>query len=342
MVTAAIVSLSSGCHCPPGPELPAAVGQSSLIPTVPGVPMYHAATVAPLVGGDVLAAFYAGTEERHPDVAIYFSRYNRVARAWSRPEVLVDNPGISEGNPVLGRAPDGRLWLFYVTLPERSWAVARMFSRASSDEGTTWSRPREMFFVPGWIPRNPPIALASGEWLLPFYDDARHASLFSLSPDGGATWTDPQVVSSAGRCIQPAVVERENGSLMALMRTSGPPHVLLRSESADGGHTWSAPAPTTLPNPDSAAALLRLASGSVLLAYNPTECRRTPLALALSDDGGETFPVEVALESSEGEYSYPAMVQDAEGVIHVVYTWNRRAIKHMAITEADLRATAGA
>ena len=79
------------------------VGQSSLIPTVTGAPMYHAATLAPLVGGDVLAAFCAGTAERDPDVGIYYSRFNRVARAWSRPEVLVDNPGVSEGNPVLGR-----------------------------------------------------------------------------------------------------------------------------------------------------------------------------------------------------------------------------------------------
>ncbi len=197
-----------------------------------------------------------------------------------------------------------------------------------------------MFFVPGWIPRNPPIALSSGEWLFPFYDDERHASLFSLSPDSGATWSDPQAVSAQGRCIQPTVIERADGSLVALMRTTGPPHWLLRSTSTDGGRTWSAAATTTLPNPDSAAALVRLASGAVLLAYNPTECRRTPLALALSDDEGETFPHEVALESTEGEYSYPAVAQDAEGIIHVVYTWDRRAIKHVALTEADLRAAA--
>jgi len=255
---------------------------------------------------------------------------------------LVDNPGISEGNPVLGRAPDGRLWLFYVTLPERSWSVARMFSRFSSDEGATWSRPREMFFIPGWIPRNPPIVLSSGDWLLPFYDSARHASLFSLSPDDGSTWTDPCVLSARGRCIQPTVIERADGSLVALMRTTDPPHWLLRSTSTDGGHSWTEPTPTTLPNPDSAAALLRLASGAVLLAYNPSQCRRTPLALALSDDEGDTFPVEVALESGEGEFSYPAMAQDAEGVIHVVYTWDRKAIKHVTVTEADLRAAAGA
>lgn len=117
------------------------------------------------------------------------------------------------------------------------------------------------------------------------------------------------------------------------MRCGAPPANLWRSRSSDYGRTWSPPEQTDLPNPNAGTDLVGLASGRIALVYNDSPKERTPLTVALSDDGGESFPAKRDLEDAPGEYSYPAVIQARDGRIHVTYTYRRETIKHVSVTE---------
>jgi predicted neuraminidase len=90
-----------------------------------------------------------------------------------------------------------------------------------------------------------------------------------------------------------------------------------------------------LPNPNSGIDAVTLKDGRQVVVYNHTSKGRTPLNVAVSSDGKKWEPA-VVLESEAGEYSYPAVIQSADGLIHATYTWNRRRIKHVSIAPAAL------
>jgi predicted neuraminidase len=108
--------------------------------------------------------------------------------------------------------------------------------------------------------------------------------------------------------------------------------VITSCRSEDGVH-WSRMQPLDLPNPDSGIDAVMLADGRVLLVYYHSRRYRTPLNLALFDDGQRWLPSRV-LEDGQGEYSYPAVIQGADGRVHITYTWQRRRIRHVEL-EAD-------
>ena len=95
--------------------------------------------------------------------------------------------------------------------------------------------------------------------------------------------------------------------------------------------------PTDLPNPSAGIDGLRLRDGRFLLVYNPTTRGRRRLAVAVSDDG-RRWRRAVALENApDGEYSYPAMIQAADGLVHVTYTWRRQRIRHVVFDPSQIQ-----
>ena len=92
---------------------------------------------------------------------------------------------------------------------------------------------------------------------------------------------------------------------------------------------------TDLPNPNSGTDAVTLADGRQLLVYNPTTKGRTPLAVAISVDG-KAWKDALTLEDQPGEYSYPAVIQAADGKVHVTYTWKRTRIRHVVIDPKSL------
>lgn len=300
-------------------------------------PMAHASTLTELPNGDLLCAFYAGAHETSPDQAIFVVHAQKRPDGkweWAAPKKLIDTPNKADGNPVLFTSPDGVVWLFFVTLQGTGWSSSLLFATKSSDGGKTWSEPQLLSAVQGTMPRTKPLVLSDGAWLLPLYDEVRWRPVFWRSEDGGQTWKE-FVVQTHIRLIQPAVVELSEGKLLAYCRSAA--GRIFRLVSEDGGKHWSSPEPINFPNPNSAVDLVRLTDGGLVLAFNDSVDKRTPLSVAYSPDESERWLFIRDLETGEGEFSYPCLLATSDGFVHCVYTYRRKTIRHAVLDKAWLR-----
>ncbi len=189
----------------------------------------------------------------------------------------------------------------------------------------------------GWQPRCKPTQLPSGRILLPLYTDTFSISLMAITDDGGASWHASKPLLGFGN-IQPTVLRRNDGTLVAYMRENGPRKKIRVCESTDDGESWGRVGVCDLPNPGAGVDGLRLASGKWLLVYNDTPEGRNRLAVSLSSDEGRTWSVTRRLEDHPtGSYHYPAVTQAADGQIHIVYSYfveGGKSMKHAAISES--------
>jgi len=309
--------------------------QRFIYDALPGRPSCHCAMGIELPDRSLLATFYAGTQEGHRDVAVLTARLRPGAEAWDAPQVVSDTPGKPEGNSVLIPAPGGRVHLFYAVIQGNGWSAARLYVTYSDDLGETWSEACDAGLPVGWLVRNKAITLRTGPVLFPIYDEDDWTGLCLISDDGGANWrpSGRMATPDDSGCIQPTLIERENGSIIALLRTGGQGGAIWRSVSDDGGETWSECVATGLPNPNSGIDALRLADGRVVVIYNHTTSGRTPLNLAISEDEGDTWRPGPVLEDEPGEYSYPAIWQTSDGRVQALYTWRRERIRHVSLDE---------
>ena len=306
-------------------------------------PECHASTIVQT--GDVLvAAWFGGTHERHEDVGIWVSRNE--GAGWSTP-VEVAN-GVQHNrkryptwNPVLFQPRDGPLLLFYKAGPSPStwWGMLT----TSDDQGHTWSLPRRLpEDILGPV-RNKPIQLPGGDLLCP--SSSEHDGWrvhFERTSDLGVTWEHIGPINDGTRfgAIQPSLLVYDDGRIQALNRSRQ--GKVVETWSSDGGRTWSVLAETMLPNPNAGLDGVTLADGRQLLVYNHTTKEegkwggpRSPLNVAVSDDG-RTWQAALVLEDEPGEYSYPAVIQTADGLVHVTYTWKRARIKHVVLDPSKL------
>lgn len=181
--------------------------------------------------------------------------------------------------------------------------------------------------------KNKPIVLSNGDILLPIYDERDWSSLMMISSDEGKTWKMYGKISTYTGNIQPAVVELPDKRLLAYMRTGGPGGYIWKSYSMNFGRNWSKAELTSFRNPNSGIDLIKLKSGRLLLAFNDSKNRRTPLNIAMTKDEYESWSYMKIIESSEGEYSYPSLLQTSDNKIHLVYTNRRINIKHAVFDE---------
>jgi len=237
---------------------------------------------------------------------------------WSWMEVLHVTPGVEFVDAVLADcdAAEARL----NELPEHEQtSLAYLKARREHAQDKFYRRL-------GWMPRAKATVLSDGRIVLPLYSDGFDFSLMALSDDHGATWHCSLPLISFGG-VQPSVVERRDGTLVAFMRDNGPPpYRIMRSVSPDRGETWSRVEDTDIPNPGSGLEAIRLASGHWLMVCNDTEQGRHRLAAMLSEDEGNTWPHPRYLENDppgKGSYSYPSAIQAQDGTIHVSYSCHK-------------------
>ncbi len=306
-------------------------------------PSVHASTIAESKDG-LVAAWFGGTREGASDVGIWLSR--QLNGKWTPPVELgtgvqPDGTRYPTWNPVLFELRPGELTLFYKVgpSPRAWWGMAR----TSKDNGRTWSEARRLpegFLGPV---KNKPVRLSDGTILAPSSTESPETPSswrvhFERSRDGGATWEIVRPSSSAGTppidAIQPSILIHADGRLQAIGRTrSGR---VFETWSGDRGQTWSAVGLIALPNPSAGTDAMTLKDGRHLLVYNHTPKGRTPLNVAMSRDGTTWQGVHV-LETEPGEYSYPAVIQTSDGLVHITYTWKRERIKHVVIDPTTLK-----
>ncbi len=193
----------------------------------------------------------------------------------------------------------------------------------------------------GWQPRCKPTVLPSGRILLPLYTDTFSISIMAISDDDGQTWYASKPLIGFGN-IQPSVLRRDDGTLVAYMRENGLSQHVRVSESKDDGLTWGPVFSSPLPNPGSGLDAVRLANGHWLLVYNDTTDGRHSLAVSISADEGKTWAWTRHLENNQaGRYHYPAVIQGADGTIHAVYSHfvaEGKSMKHAAFDEEWVKA----
>jgi len=197
----------------------------------------------------------------------------------------------------------------------------------------------------GWMPRTHALRLPGGRILLPLYSDTYSVGLVAISDDDGATWRAGDPIVSLGG-VQPSLVRRKDGTIAAYMRDNGPPpQRAIVAESRDGGVSWSQGVDSDIPNPGSSLEVVALRDGSWLMVLNDTENGRARLSAWLSTDEGRTWPRRRAIEDTPGgSFSYPSVIQTADGLVHVSYSYvepapatggrRREAIRHVMLDPA--------
>ncbi len=190
----------------------------------------------------------------------------------------------------------------------------------------------------GWMPRTHPLELPSGRVLVPLYSDGYSFSIIAITDDGGATWTASEPIIGPG-AVQPSLVRKKDGSIVAYMRDNGPaPKRVMTSESKDNGQTWSPAVDTDILNSGTSVEAIALRDGAWLMVNNDTEKGRNALAVTLSDDEGRTWKWKRYLEREDtGSFHYPSVIQARDGSIHVTYSYfvsGGKSVKHARFNTA--------
>jgi predicted neuraminidase len=352
----------------------------------------HASNIYPLINGDLLCTWFAGTQEGMSDISVYLSRLEKGSDRWSDPVKLTDDPLRSEQNPTLFQLPDGRLWLFHTAQKSGHQDQSEVRALLSHDNGVSWKRIPEWFDTRGIFVRQSILVLKDSGWLLPiFYCKTKEGKKWSgdydysavkITHDEGKSWEEIIVPDSLG-CVHMNVNRIADGSLLSLFRSRWADWIY-ESRSYDEGKTWTKPVPTTLPNNNSSIQFTILKNGHLALVFNnmsasknserrlslyddiedsdsgsepevpdnPDERKafwgapRAPMTIAISTDGGKTWPYMKDLDIGDGycmtnnskeqlnrEYSYPSIKQTDDGMIHVTYTYYRQRIKYCRFAE---------
>jgi predicted neuraminidase len=309
----------------PGPEYGADERKYQGIPGIERAP-----------GGRLWAVFYAGK--------VHEDRYNYVCcvtsgddgKTWSDLKFVIDPDGdgpLRTSDPCPWLDPDGRLWLFFWMNGGGDTQLFAMHTDNPDDENATWTTPHAI--CPG-VMMCKPIVATDGTWLLPTAIWHRDQSCRVVaSTDKGKTW---ELRGTAGvpdpkdrNCDEPMMVQRHDGSLWLLVRTS---YGIGESVSRDMGRTWTPVKPSGIPHPASRFFIRRLVSGNLLLVkHGPMDKKtgRSHLTAFVSRNDGASWEGGLLLDE-RGGVSYPDGTQSADGLVRIIYDWNRADEKHILMT----------
>lgn len=300
----------------------------------------HAATLAEVKPGKIIAAWFGGSYEGAKDVSIYCSS---IYPTQSNPKrvalpLIEGKDTLSCWNPVLFKSSGGMLYLFYkVGKNPREW---KGYMITSKNGGDSWSKPTalpEGFLGPI---KNKPIEVRKGILLCPSsvetVKDNRWMSHVELYNEATQQWRKIPIDSASKfGVIQPTLLSHNADTVQALMRSRQ--NRIVESWSYDGGNTWQKMDTLSVLNPNSGIDAAKFNDSCFLLVNSPLLSGkdwfngRNVLELAYSKDGKHWHHLQTLENEPEGEFSYPAIIKDSKGLIHIIYTYNRRNFKYVQI-----------
>jgi alpha-L-fucosidase len=300
-----------------------------------------------LPNNQLICAFFAGQYEKAPDVGIWGANLTLDTDpsevSWTTPRILIKIPNRSMGNPVWYLTPSGKLYLFFQVLHHGrifppGWSDASILYTTSSDFGNSWSDPeflRKMWF---WIIRCAMITPQTNKPILPVHREIlQYQSMMYINDNLELTgkWKRFGRLKTPKGCLEPSITEFPDGELLCSLRTKD--HKIFFSRSLDHGHHWTLPEASEFPNPNSQTCLYVLQSGRCILIFNNATSGRSPLSISYSMDKGKTWSTPKDIENENGkEFSYPSVVQDQDGIIHLTYTHYRTTIRYCRFDESWL------
>lgn len=315
-----------------------------------GAASVHAASLIGLKDGGVRAFWFAGSREGAPDVVINTAVLDPKLNTWGPPSLVIDRvaaeKGLSRyiaklGNPVPARLADGRLQLFFVTVSIGGWAGSSISTMFSEDEGATWTRPQRLitspFFNLSTLVKSPAVAFADGRLGLPTYHEwiGRFGEFLRLD---AAQVLDKRRMSAGRSAIQPLIFIDDAQSATALFRQTrgaGKPKQIPVTATQNAGQSWQSLGDLEILNPNSAVAGVLLRNGAHLLALNNIEAGRYRLVLMMSKPKSGEWHIVETIENDEAlpeqerkEFSYPYLLSTHGDDAHLVYTWDRKKIRH--------------
>ena len=323
-----------------------------------GVASVHAASLISLKDGEVRAFWFAGSREGAPDVVINSALYDPKTSSWESPTVVIDRVSSEKGlaryiaklgNPVPSRAADGSLQLFFVTVSLGGWAGSSISVISSNDEGKTWSAPKRLITSPlinlSTLVKSPAIHFVDGRLGLPAYHEwiGRFGEFLRID---GARVIDKRRMSDGRGAIQPVLFLDTPEQATAYFRQTRASSQLKQipvSSTLDAGQSWQIAKDLKIPNPNAAIAALSLSNGMRLMVLNNIEAGRHRLVMVMSNNAkvnesseSSTWQVVRVLEDDEvlpnenrREFSYPYLVTSDGEDAHLVYTWDRKKIRHI-------------
>jgi predicted neuraminidase len=338
---------------------PQPVYETGALPRV-GTAFVHGGTLAELSNGDLAAAFYGGSDEVKPDVAIFFTVRDHRSGRWSAPRRIMDRyvarralrmPVKSIGNPVLYADARG-LRLFFVAIVAGGWSGGTIAMTSSGDAGVHWSDARHLITSPlfnvGMLVRAAPVAYDDGTVALPVYHEApqKWSAIVRVDRDGRVL--DQVRIRDSRQLIQPWMTVTGAGDAFVFFREPlkwGTSDCVRWAATADGGSSFSNVAGSPLVHRDSAVAATRMGDGSILVLWNNSPFDRRNISMARGFDGLRRWSKAFAFISDatpdsllRREYSYPFPIRTRDGRTHFLFTHQRTSIHHTVFNDAWIEA----
>lgn len=319
-------------------------------------PSVHSAAAVELPDGTIRAYWFGGSREGASDVAIWSAATS--GGAWSTPEVVVDRDQVSRGtrrlvrklgNPVAYVGEDGRVTLFVVSVSLGGWSGSSVNRIRLDPEGREVVSMNRLVASPilnlGTLVRGAALGAGPGEVLLPAYHETlkKFPQLLRVGREGKVLTRGGPAVR--GDLFQPWILESLEAGWELFLRRGEGKEATIHHSHTEGGD-WSDPVAIPVANPNAGISALRLADGSLLLAANPDpDSRENLVLLRAAEPSGpwvRVFTVDTSgreedeRDLKQVEYSYPWLMTDREGTVHLFYTWNRREIRHWRIGQDQL------
>lgn len=295
--------------------------------------------------------FTGGPKEPAPENTVLLCYSDDGGATFTPPQGMAGPQGGSRAfDPTLWIDPLGRLWYIF-NRGNKDAAVHDVHARICEDPEATppvfGAEFRVGYDAPYSFRMNKPTVLSTGEWIMPvthaaepiheWFAGPKQLQGVGISTDQGKSWKLHGSLQAPNWALECMIIELRDGRLRLLTRTGG--GFLWESYSTDRGRTWSAAQASKIANPGSRFFIRRLSSGNLLVNHYKFK-GRSHLTAQLSTDDGANWNEGLLLDERSG-VSYPDGVQDADGLIWIIYDRDRKGAGEILLAkfrEADVAA----